>query len=279
MAVNSDGGGSRDIQSLHRAFDILEAIGRTGNLGVTELGRLTSLPVSTVHNLLRTMAKRRYVVGVGGRYNLGPAVTVLTSHWDPVRSLSTVIQPHLTRVIAETGQAAFGTMLVGDRARVIAYHAGPGPITVNEHHDDGADPLGIATGRLLVAMTRESEWDHFIRATGDLEAGWTRQRWRDDLRAIAATGVCVRHLPSREASTAVLIAVPVWGPNCEVICSIAAGAPTFMITSDLVGRIVDALWQASEELSAELGCASVPMARPSPRLPALQELVQPAPRS
>jgi DNA-binding IclR family transcriptional regulator len=271
MTVKSEGG-SRDIQSLHRAFDILEIIGAGGDLGVTEIARRASLPVSTVHNLLRTMAKRHYVVGSGGRYNLGPAVTVLTSQWDPVRSLSRVIKHHLESVIEATGQTGFGTMLVGDRARVIAYHPGPGPITVNEHHDDGADPLGIATGRLLVAMSRESEWDHFIRAAGDLEPGWTTRHWRDDLRAIAASGVCVRHLPSVESSTAVVIAVPVWGPGGQVICSIASGAPTFQITAELVERIIDALWETSLALSADLGCDSVPMVRPDPRLPVLRAL-------
>lgn len=271
MAVNT-GGGSRDIQSLHRAFDILEAIGRGGDLGVTELGRLTSLPVSTVHNLLRTMARRHYVIASGGRYSLGPAVTVLMSRWDPVRSLATLIGPHLDAVISATGQTGFGTMLVGDRARVIAYHPGPGPITVSERHEDGSDPLGIATGRLLVAMTREPDWEHFIRTAMELDPGWTARQWRDELRSIAATGVCVRHLPSPASSTAVVIAVPVWGPGGEVICSIAAGAPTFRMDGELVERIVGSLWDAATALSDKLGCEQVPMERPASALPVLQAL-------
>jgi len=273
MAVKSEGG-SRDIQSLHRAFDILEAIGREGDLGVTELSRRISLPVSTVHNLLRTMAKRHYVVGNNGRYNLGPAATVLTSQWDAVRSLSTVIKRHLEPMIAAHGHTAFGTMLVGDRARVIAYHPGPGPVVVNEHHDDGADPLGIASGRLLVAMTREGEWDHFIGAAAGVEPGWTRRQWRDDLRAIAASGVCVRHLRSMPPSAALVIAVPVWGPGGEVICSIASGAPLLSTNEDLVDQINASLWDATVALSAELGCDKVPMSRPDARTPAEQSVLR-----
>lgn len=271
MAVRT-GGGSRDIQSLHRAFDILETLGHGSDLGVTEIAKKTSLPVSTVHNLLRTMAKRHYVVGTNGRYQLGPAMTVLTSSWDPVRSMSHAIQRQIDVVIKVTGQTAFGTMMVGDRARVIAFHPGPGPITVNENYEDNGDPLEIATGRLLVAMTREAEWDRFISAAGDVEAGWDRQHWRNELRAIAASGVCVRHLPSVAESTAVVIALPVWGPNGAIICSIGSGVPTFRITPELVEHTIDAIWEASLALSAGMGCEEPPIPRPDLRVPALRDL-------
>lgn len=267
------GSGSRDIQSLHRAFDILEAIGEGRDLGVTELARKTSLPVSTVHNLLRTMAKRHYVVGFGGRYNLGPAVTVLTAQWDPVHSLSHLIQDHVRRVIEATGQTAFGTMLVGNRARVIAYRPGAGLITVNENHEDNADPLGIATGRVMVAMKPPADWEHFISAEPAAEPQWSTEDWQVELAGIAATGVCVRHLPNPENSTGIVIAVPVWGPRGEVICSIAAAAATYLLTEELVQRIVDALWSGSQELSDKLGCESIPMERPTLQVPSLAALV------
>lgn len=267
------GSGSRDIQSLHRAFDILETIGGGRDFGVTEIARKTSLPVSTVHNLLRTMAKRHYVVGVGGRYNLGPAVTVLTAQWDPVHSLAHLIHDHVRRVIDATGQTAFGTMLVGNRARVIAYRPGAGLITVNENHEDSADPLEIATGRVMVAMKPASEWDGFIAAEPPAEPQWTTDDWHAELHSIATTGVCVRHLPNPEHSTGIVIAVPVWGPRGEVICSIAAAAATYLLTEELVQRIVDALWSGSEELSDKLGCESIPMQRPTLQVPSLAALV------
>lgn len=278
IMVNESGGGSRDIQSLHRAFDILEAIAHEGDLGVTQIARITSLPVSTVHNLLRTMANRNYVVGTKGRYTLGPAMTILTSQWDPVGSLSRVVQDYVEHVINDTGQTAFASMLIGGHARVIAYKRGHGLITVNENHEDNADPLSIATGRLLVALSGEDVKERFIGVTTKTGHGWSKDQWRVELQTIAQTGVSVRLLPDGDPHACV-IAVPVWGKGGQVVCSIAFGAALYMMTAEMIDRAVSSLWQASESLSTKFGCPTLPL--PMPRLEdhGLTELVARAPSS
>ena len=42
------------VQSLERAFDLLEALASGGELGVTELANRTGLVPSTAHRLLHT---------------------------------------------------------------------------------------------------------------------------------------------------------------------------------------------------------------------------------
>lgn len=276
--VNEASGGSRDIQSLHRAFDILEAVAHEGDLGVTQIARITSLPVSTVHNLLRTMAKRNYVVGTKGRYTLGPAMTILTSQWDPVGSLSRVVQDYVELVINDTGQTAFASLLIGNHARVIAYKRGHGLITVNENHEDNADPLSIATGRLLVALSGDEVRERFIDVTTREGHGWPKDRWRSELQAIAQAGVSVRLLPDGDPQVCV-IAVPVWGKGGQVVCSIAFAAALYMMTAEMIDRALSSLWEAGESLSAKFGCPTVPMHMPGPEAHGLAELIARAPSS
>lgn len=75
------------IQSINRALDILEAIARRDEpVGITELSRELGLPVSTTHNLVRTLVNRGYVVHVRPRkgYLLGSIISELASGGHPV---------------------------------------------------------------------------------------------------------------------------------------------------------------------------------------------------
>ncbi|HVX45738.1 MAG TPA: helix-turn-helix domain-containing protein [Mycobacteriales bacterium] len=245
-----------DIQSVHRALDLLELIGRRGDLGVSEMARETGLAVSTVHNLLRTLARRNYLISDGGRYRLGPGVMVLKSQWDPVTSLSTLLRPVLQRLTVLTGHAATATALLGHDARLIGFDPGPSPVTVSSSQWTWKNPLALATGRILVAMTQEPDWDDFIAAGKDAEPDWSRRRWREELSTVARTGTSVK--AARHDQDAVGVAVPVWSSGSSVVCSIGCSAPGFLATDDVIRDMLRALWTVSAEISARLGCESIP---------------------
>lgn len=246
-----------DIQSVHRALDLLEAVGRSGDLGVTEMAHELGLAVSTVHNILRTLARRNYLISDNGRYRLGPGVTVLTSQWDPIVSLSSLLKPALNQLSQSTGHAATATALVGREARLIGFEAGPSPVTVGSSQWTWKNPLALATGRILVAMTREPEWAEFIAAGQDAEPGWSSAKWHEELTTVCRTGTCTKQ--ARGDHEAVGVAVPVWTRGSSVICSIGCSAPAFLTSDDLVEQMLAALWDMTADISARLGCAEIPV--------------------
>jgi DNA-binding IclR family transcriptional regulator len=104
------------VQSLDRAFDLLEALAAAGDLGVTELANRTGLVPSTVHRLLATIVKRGYVVQDGGRYRLGYKLAELAGGVEPdVDRLRMVARPHLEQISRATGETVNLTVLDGDR--------------------------------------------------------------------------------------------------------------------------------------------------------------------
>ncbi len=258
MAVNAT---SRvgDIQSVHRALDLLELIASKGDLGVTEMARELNLAVSTVHNLLRTLARRGYLVSDNGRYRQGPAVIMLMSAWDPVSSLTSLITPALQRLRSLTGHAATATALVGHEARLIGFETGNSAVTVSSAQWTRQNPLALATGRVLVAMTQQSAWDEFVEAGGDAHPQWSARRWHEELTRISRVGVCVKG--AKDKHDAVGVAVPVWGRGSTVMCSIGCSAPGFLTTEHVINEMLDALWQVTAELSARLGCEEIPIGR------------------
>lgn len=249
-----------DVQSIHRALDVLEAVGRAGEIGTSDLARSFGLAVSTVHSIIRTLAARGYLVRGTTGYRLGPGATVLASQWDPFSSLAPLLSPALRRVTGLTQHASTATMLVGEFARMVGFEPAPGLVTPNAGGGGGIPPLRLATGRVLVAMTRQAEWELFVHNGHDAEPSWSLSQWEEELRAIATTGVAlVMTRGSREVVTA--IGVPVFGPAGSVTCSVGCSMSGQWPVDDLE-RTLDALWSTTADLSEVIG-GTVPIAKPS----------------
>lgn len=262
-----------DVQSVQRALDLLEIVARTGEIGVTELAHEAGLVVSTTHSLVRTLARRHYLLGVNGRYRLGPAATVLSTGWDPTASLSAIVAPRLEELSVRTEHASTAAVVVGRDARLVGYAQAPGPVTATAGQWSWSDPLGLATGRLVVAMAHEPDWNTIVERSLQLTPShsapprWSTRRWLNELRAIQRAGIAVK--TSRDPRSAAGIAVPVWARGGTVIASIGCSAPTFLIADLVSEATLDGLWETTLALSAELGCDDPPMSRPT--LPSLQD--------
>jgi DNA-binding IclR family transcriptional regulator len=106
------------VQSLERAFDLLEALSEGGELGVTELANRTGLVPSTAHRLLHTLAKRGYVSQSteSGRYLLGYKVVEVASGLERrLERLRVAARPHLERIQRATGETVNLVVLDADR--------------------------------------------------------------------------------------------------------------------------------------------------------------------
>jgi DNA-binding IclR family transcriptional regulator len=106
------------VQSLERAFDLLEALSAGGELGVTELATRTGLVPSTAHRLLHTLAKRGYVSQSteSGRYLLGYKVVEVASGLERrLERLRVVARPHLESIQSATSETVNLVVLDADR--------------------------------------------------------------------------------------------------------------------------------------------------------------------
>ena len=252
------------IQSVHRALDLLERIGSRGEAGVSELARDMDLPVTTVHSLLRTLAQRHYAISSGGRYRLGPAVTVLTSHWDPVLSLAPTAAAVLERLASRTGLAATGTVLMGREARNLGFAQGPADVTTGNPSRWTA-PLSLATGRLLVSFLPESQWPSFIADGHGTEPGWSAPRWTRELRLTRDRRYGVRR--GRDPRESAALGVPVTGADGTVVAAIGCSVPSFLAADLFTQEQFDHLWAGAQELASELGAADhVPVPTLDPAL-------------
>jgi IclR family acetate operon transcriptional repressor len=109
------------VQSLDRALDLLEALARADELGVSEVAAQTGLVPSTAHRLLSTLVARGYAAQnpATGRYLMGYKLLELSSGLqDRLGRLRAAAHPHLEAIQRETGET---TNLVVLEGRNIVY--------------------------------------------------------------------------------------------------------------------------------------------------------------
>ena len=111
------------VQSLERAFDVLELMAAAG--GEVTLSRLAAesgLPVPTIHRLVRTLVSSGYVLQMPSRrYTLGPRLIGLGA--SASQTVEAWASPHLQSLAEVTGESANLAMLDGDRVVYVAQAA------------------------------------------------------------------------------------------------------------------------------------------------------------
>ncbi len=94
-------GASKNVQSVERAFTLLERVAARDDIGISELSRETGLQPSTVHRLLATLIGCGYVVqsSAGRRYRISHKVVALAGGAETrVARLRTAARPHLEAI-------------------------------------------------------------------------------------------------------------------------------------------------------------------------------------
>ena len=117
----------KTVNSVDRAFEILETIRDRGEVGVTELATELEVSKSTIHNHLNTLSQRGFVVNDDERYRLG------------LRFLSfpDVVQKSNRLYQAATGEVDALVERTGERSQILVEENGHG-VYLYQQFDDRA---------------------------------------------------------------------------------------------------------------------------------------------
>ena len=252
MAGTSVGGSDGGVQSLERAFLLLELMAEDG--GEVALSRLavdSGLPLSTIHRLVRTLVARGYVRQLPSRrYVLGPRLIHLGE--SSSRTLGSWARPHLSDLVDATGETANLAMLDGDRVVYVAQV--PSRHSMRMFTEVGRRVHLHCTGvgkALLSQLPPTTARDLLER--GGMPSRTTRTVTDVDellglLPGIAAQGYA---LDDGEQETGVrCVAVPVPGGPAQTAISVSG--PEGRVSTDSVPSIVAQLQRVAAELAAEL---------------------------
>ncbi|GAA1644060.1 allantoin degradation transcriptional regulator AllR [Kribbella alba] len=253
MAEENGGKGrSGSVQSIERAFGLLEMMADAGGImGLSQLATASGLPLPTIHRLVRTLVDLGYLRQEPSRqYVLGPRLIRLGESSSQV--LSIWARPHLARLVDEFGESANMAMLDGDQIVYLAQVQSRHSMRMFTEVGRRVLPHCTAVGKAILSQQREAEVRELLQRTGmpkhtettitDLEEfmaqlhkaqeeGYATDEGEQEL-GVRCVAVAVPYVPSRLA--------------------ISISGPAGRMSEDLLKHAVPLLTQAGKALSEDL---------------------------
>ena len=160
----------RTVQSVERAFDILELLASAGReLQLREVAESTGLNVSTCHHLLSTLVKRGYAGQNprGRTYFVGSKVLELSDSRLRQFDLLDVAMPELRKLNQATGESVHLAVMQGHDLTTLAMLESTRPIRVGTDGPGKTNAAhATATGKAILAWLPETEIARVIAEKG-----------------------------------------------------------------------------------------------------------------
>ncbi|CCH34358.1 IclR family transcriptional regulator [Actinosynnema sp. NPDC047251] len=229
---------STGVQSLQRAFDLLERLADAGGeASLSELAASSGLPLPTIHRLIRTLVTLGYVrQNSNRRYTLGSRLIRLGE--SASRQFGTWARPFLARLVDQVEETANLAVLDGDEVVYVAQVPSRHSMRMFTEVGRRLLPHGTGVGKAMLAQLPREQVRALLDRTG-LPA-YTPNTITDagellaSLDRIAEQGYALDE--SEQELGVRCIAVPLIG--APTMAAVSVSGPEGRLTKDAVDRIL-----------------------------------------
>ncbi|HET8748568.1 MAG TPA: IclR family transcriptional regulator [Ramlibacter sp.] len=245
---------NENVRAVGRALEILLAFSEGDpELSAGELLKRVDLSRPTLYRLLYTLEEKGFLVSVGEpqRFRLGPSVARLAHVWKSTLDLSTVAEPVLRRIWAETRETVALFVPQGNLRLCIAELPSPQPLNFKRGVGYTERVVLGASGRAILAhMDASPEQLRSYSQGTEVDL--------DDLQAeLAATRKRGYAISRNELiSGAVAVAVPFFDRDAQVAGSMGVFGPEVRLDAARQKAIGKLLLEEAARLSEALGYRS-----------------------
>ncbi len=244
--------GSSGVQSLQRAFELLEHLADTGGeASLSELAASSGLPMPTIHRLIRTLVALGYVrQNLNRRYALGARLIRLGENAS--LQFGTWARPLLAELVDAVGETA--NLAVLERDEVVYVAQVPSRHSMRMFTEVGRRllPHGTGVGKAMLAQLPAEEARALLGRTG--MPAYTEHTHTEvepfltHLAEIAAQGYALDE--SEQELGVRCIAVSVDGAPTPAAVSVSG--PEGRLTKEAVSRIAPVVQRIATALSEQL---------------------------
>lgn len=253
-AGNPEPGAARatgGVQSIERAFGVLEHLVAGGAMGVSELAARTGLPLPTIHRLTRTLVNLGYArQDSSRRYAPGPRLLLLADGTSGM--LAGVAQPYLAELVELLGETANLAILDGDRILYVAQAQSRHAMRMFTEIGRRVLPHATAVGKALLAAMPDGQVRELLARTG--MPRYTDTTLTEPEQFLAQLGWTREHgyaLDAGEQEVGVkCVAVPLPAGRARLAISISGPEPR--MSAAAIENAVPILTEAGRRLAAEL---------------------------
>ena len=256
-APKSDASTKNSVQSLAKAFRLLEAIAASeSDMTLSELASAASLDPGTTHRMLKTMVDLGYVARVEGkRFTLTLKVLDLGFRAIGRRDMRTLARPILRSLVGEVSEAASLGVLQGAEVLYLErIRAGIMRLGVDIRVGTVIPVTSSVIGWAIMAFLSDAELDRVL-ARHDLAVGAVSPAERasllQTLAEVRKQGYALAQSPI--SSGIAVLAVPVLDADNHAVAAISVTAPSIRMTpAELHARSAGSIQTAARELARGL---------------------------
>jgi IclR family acetate operon transcriptional repressor len=237
------------VQSLQRAFDLLERLADAGGeASLSELATTSGLPLPTIHRLIRTLVTSGYVrQNSNRRYTLGSRLIRLGE--SASRQFGTWARPYLTQLVDQVKETANLAVLDGDE--VVYVSQVPSKHSMRMFTEVGRRllPHGTGVGKAILSQLPRDEVRALLERTG-LPA-YTPNTITDPEELLASLDQIAEQGYALDESEQELgvrcVAVPLVG--APTLAAVSVSGPEGRLTKDAVARILPEVLDIANRLA------------------------------
>lgn len=246
-------GGGGGVQSVHRAFDLLEVVvTRGGSATIGEIATAAGIPLATAHRLLRTLVERGYMrQSPDRRYALGFRLVPLGAAASSMAGAGT--ERLLSGLVDALGETANLAMLEGSSVTYVAQVPGRHSMRMFTEVGRRVQPHCTAVGKAMLAELPDDEASavlgrirlarHTPATVTDVEAVV------DSLGEVRRLGYAMDEGEQEVGVRCVAVAVPPTTSGAHLRLAVSVSGPEPRMTDDVVARAVPLLQQTATALA------------------------------
>lgn len=244
------------VQSVERVFALLEIIADAGGeISLSDLAQHSSLPLPTIHRLLRTLVSVGYVRQLPSRrYALGARLIRLGERASG--QLGSIAQPELIWLVGQLGETANMAMLDGDHTVYVAQSPSPHAMRMFTEVGRRAHLHDTGVGKAILSTLTDDQIRRIVERTGmptpTRKSHATIESLLADVERIRARGFSI---DDEEQELGVrCYAVPI--PGAPTPMAVSVSGPLARVDLSFGDRAVPMLHAAAARIGDELRLAS-----------------------
>ncbi|MDR8019478.1 IclR family transcriptional regulator [Nesterenkonia aerolata] len=245
------------VQSVERAVQILELLSAEPSCSISEISRRFGVHRSTAFRLLGTLEAYDLVEqeSARGAYRLSFGMLRLASSVSGRIDLTRDAQTSCTALATRLNETVNAAILAEGGAVTITQAQGDQMVGLTKQYVGQRGPLhATSTGKVLLAYASEQEFNRLVERGLESFTGMTMtdpDLLRSELESVRRRGWSSAVAEWEQGINA--LAVPVRGPQGEVIAALSATAPSFRLPESHFGEIAELLHAEAAQLEARLG--------------------------
>lgn len=249
--------GASSVRALERTLQLIEVFARSRSpYSITDLAEAVSLPVSTVHRLVQSLMALGYVTQhtQSKRYGVGRGIAELSRAMLLKHEYSQHAEPHLERLVAETGETASLATLYGASAIYLNQVESPAMMKVSNPVGTPIPLHSSAVGKVFLADFSLPVLDDTLAYTGlrqyTANTVTDRRVLDEELASIRRDNYAVDD--EEFALGARCVAVGLRGTSGAVSSVISVSGPTARVTDAVLKELARLVLEAAERFSRQL---------------------------